>query len=97
MTTEGYAVLSDPIASFTETCFENELVAERGGTVPVAVVNRALGLGVYQVFRIEQEFGRNQLASRERSLGYPGLSVRSRFGEDVHDFVSQHTSQGAPQ
>jgi hypothetical protein len=51
---EGYAVLSEPVEGFTEACFEHELVAERAGTVPVAVVNRTLGLGVYQVFRIEQ-------------------------------------------
>ena len=31
-----------------------DLVAEPAGTVPVALVNRALGLGVYQVFRLSQ-------------------------------------------
>ncbi|MGZ6270611.1 MAG: aldose 1-epimerase family protein [Candidatus Limnocylindrales bacterium] len=51
---EGYRTLAAPTQDFTEACFEHELVAERAGTVPVAVVNRALGLGVYQVFRIEQ-------------------------------------------
>jgi hypothetical protein len=51
---EGYRTLSGPIADFTEACFEHELAAESEGTVPVAIVNRALGLGVYQVFRIAQ-------------------------------------------
>ena len=51
---EGYRTLTDPIAGFTEACFEHELVAEPDGTVPVAVVNRALGLGVYQAFRLSQ-------------------------------------------
>jgi hypothetical protein len=51
---EGYRTLSAPIPDFTEACFEHELVAESGGTVPVGVVNRRLGLGVYQVFRLEQ-------------------------------------------
>jgi hypothetical protein len=51
---EGYRTLSDPIPSFTEACFEHELVAEPDGLVPVAVVNRSLGLGAYQVFRIDQ-------------------------------------------
>ena len=51
---EGYRTLSAPVRDATEACFEHELVAEPAGTVPVAVVNRALGLGVYQVFRIGQ-------------------------------------------
>jgi len=51
---DGYRTLSAPMADFTEACFEHELVAEPGGTVPVAVVNRARAIGVYQVFQIEQ-------------------------------------------
>jgi Domain of unknown function (DUF4432) len=51
---EGYATLSGPIEGFTEACFEHELVAESAGTVPVAVVNDTLGVGVYQMFRIDQ-------------------------------------------
>jgi hypothetical protein len=51
---EGYQTLSGPIADFTEACFEHDLAAEPGGTVPVGVVNRRLGLGVYQVFRLDQ-------------------------------------------
>ena len=51
---EGYQTLSGPIRDFTEACFEHELVAEPGGTVPVGVINPGLGLGVYQVFRLEQ-------------------------------------------
>lgn len=50
----GYRTLSAPIPDFTEACFEHELVAEPGGAVPVAVVNPALAVGVYQVFRIDQ-------------------------------------------
>jgi hypothetical protein len=51
---EGYERMSAPVPNATEACFEHELVAEPAGTVPVALVNRALGLGVYQVFRIDQ-------------------------------------------
>jgi Domain of unknown function (DUF4432) len=51
---EGYATLSGPIEGFTEACFEHELVAESAGTVPVALVNDTLGVGVYQTFRIDQ-------------------------------------------
>ncbi len=51
---EGYRRLSGPIENFTEACFEHELAAESAGTVPVAVVNDRIGVGVYQVFRIDQ-------------------------------------------
>ena len=51
---EGYRTMTDPVEGFTEACFEHALVAEPAGTVPVALVNRTLGLGVYQVFRLAQ-------------------------------------------
>lgn len=51
---EGYRTLSAPIPDFTEACFEHELVAEPDGRVPVAVVNPRLGIGVYQIFRMDQ-------------------------------------------
>ena len=50
----GYATMSAPVRDATEACFEHELIAEPEGTVPVALVNRDLALGVYQVFRISQ-------------------------------------------
>jgi hypothetical protein len=50
----GYQVMSAPVPGATEACFEHELVAEPDGTVPVGLLNRARGLGVYQVFRISQ-------------------------------------------
>ena len=50
----GYQLMSGPVRGATEACFEHELVAEPAGTVPVGVLNRARGLGVYQVFRISQ-------------------------------------------
>jgi hypothetical protein len=49
-----YRTLSAPIKDATEACYEHELVAEKDGRVPVAIVNPNLGLGVYQVFRIGQ-------------------------------------------
>jgi hypothetical protein len=51
---EGYRRMSAPVHNATEACFEHEVIAEPAGTVPVAVVNRALGLGAYQVFRSSQ-------------------------------------------
>ncbi|HYB85878.1 MAG TPA: aldose 1-epimerase family protein [Streptosporangiaceae bacterium] len=51
---EGYATMSAPVRGATEACFEHDLIAEPEGTVPVALVNRALALGVYQVFRATQ-------------------------------------------
>jgi hypothetical protein len=46
---EGYERMSAPVPNATEACFEHEVVTEPDGSVPVALVNRALGLGVYQV------------------------------------------------
>ena len=51
---EGYRRLTAPVKDATEACFEHELAVEPEGTVPVAIVNRRLELGVYQVFRIAQ-------------------------------------------
>lgn len=44
-----YRRLSEPSAGFREQCYEHAVVSEPGGTVPVAVVNRARGIGVYEV------------------------------------------------
>ena len=54
MPVDGYQVMSAPVPGATEACFEHELVAKPAGTVPVGLLNRARGLGVYQVFRIGQ-------------------------------------------
>jgi hypothetical protein len=50
----SYRTLSAPIKDYSEKCFEHEVVAEADGTVPVAVVNRDRGLGVYQAFHRDQ-------------------------------------------
>jgi uncharacterized protein DUF4432 len=51
---EGYRVLAAPEAGFVEQVFEHELAADPEGSVPVAIVNHRLGLGVYEMFRIDQ-------------------------------------------
>jgi hypothetical protein len=51
---EGYRLLEEPAAGFVEQVFEHEVAAEADGSVPVAVVNRGLGLGAYEVFRRDQ-------------------------------------------
>jgi hypothetical protein len=51
---EGYRTMTGPTPDAREACFEHDLLAEPRGTVPVAVVNRWLGLGVYQVFNRDQ-------------------------------------------
>lgn len=51
---EGYRTLEAPSAAFVEQVFEHEIAAEAKGTVPVGVINRRLGLGVYEVFRRDQ-------------------------------------------
>jgi hypothetical protein len=51
---EGYRTLAAPETGYVEQVFEHELAPETDGSVPAAVVNRDLGLGVYEVFRSEQ-------------------------------------------
>lgn len=52
--TMDYRRLTGPAAGFPEECYEHQVVAEPAGTVPVAIVNRDLGLGAYQVYRKDQ-------------------------------------------
>ena len=51
---EGYRTLAPPSPGFVEQVFEHEIVAEADGSVPVAIVNRGLGLGAYEVYRKDQ-------------------------------------------
>ena len=51
---EGYRTIRAPERGYVEQVFEHELAAEADGCVPVAVVNRRLGLGAYEVFRRDQ-------------------------------------------
>jgi hypothetical protein len=48
--TVDYRQITAPTAGFREECYEHSAVAEPDGAVSVAVVNRSLGLGVYQVY-----------------------------------------------
>jgi hypothetical protein len=65
----GYRTMSAPVAAATEACFEHDLIAEPDGHVPVALVNRALGVGVWQLFRLQQ---------------LPFLTVWRMLGEDTY-------------
>jgi hypothetical protein len=51
---EGYGRFHAPETGYVERVFELDLAAEDGGTVPVGIVNRSLGLGLYQIYRREQ-------------------------------------------
>ena len=51
---EGYRVMHAPEAGYVEQVFEHELAAEVDGRVPVGIVNRAGGIGAYEVFRRDQ-------------------------------------------
>jgi hypothetical protein len=51
---EGYERLRAPEAGYVERVYEQDLAAEGDGKVPVGIANRALGLGLYQVYRREQ-------------------------------------------
>jgi hypothetical protein len=45
-----YRVMTAPQPHCTEQCYEHIVSAESDGTAPVALVNEALGLGVYQLY-----------------------------------------------
>jgi hypothetical protein len=51
---EGYRRLEAPEPAHVERVFEHDVIAEPDGRVPVAVVNRARGLGAYEVFNARQ-------------------------------------------
>lgn len=50
----GYRELDPPAPAFVEQVFEHDNAAEPGGTVPAGIVNRALGVGAYEVYRRDQ-------------------------------------------
>lgn len=52
--TSDYRRLTGPAPGFREECYEHDAVAEPDGTVPVAVINRAREIGVYQAYRRDQ-------------------------------------------
>lgn len=52
--TLDYRQITAPKAAFQEECYEHAAAAEPGGTVPVAVINRSIGLGAYQIYRRDQ-------------------------------------------
>jgi len=51
---EGFDTLTAPTVAFEEQVFEYEAIAEEDGTVPVAIINRRLGIGAYQRYRPQQ-------------------------------------------
>jgi hypothetical protein len=51
---EGYRILGAPEPAHPERVFTHDVAAEADGSVPVAVVNRRVGLGLYEVYRREQ-------------------------------------------
>jgi hypothetical protein len=50
----NYRTLEAPIENYHERCFEHEVITEADGTVPVGIVNRRIGMGVYQLFNKRQ-------------------------------------------
>ncbi len=49
-----YRKITGPNQAFPEECYEHDTIPEADGRVPVAVVNRAAGLGTYQLYRKDQ-------------------------------------------
>jgi hypothetical protein len=51
---EGYRRFHGPTADYTEQVTEHDVNAEADGSVPVAIANRAVGFGAYEVFNRNQ-------------------------------------------
>ena len=51
---EGYRAIDAPEPAHYERVYEHDPIAEADGSVPVAVVNRARGVGAYELFNISQ-------------------------------------------
>ncbi|MDQ2683397.1 MAG: DUF4432 family protein, partial [Chloroflexota bacterium] len=51
---EGYRTLDVPEAAHHERVFEHDPIPEADGKVPVGIVNRARGIGAYEVFNLNQ-------------------------------------------
>lgn len=47
---QDYRVMTGPQGAFREQCYEHAVRTEPDGTAPVALVNDALGLGVYELY-----------------------------------------------
>lgn len=48
--TDGYRAIDGPEPDAYERVFEHDILPEADGTVPVAVINRARGIGAYEVY-----------------------------------------------
>jgi Domain of unknown function (DUF4432) len=51
---EGYRTLAAPSPRYVEQVFEHDLAPSADGSVAVAILNRRLGLGLYERFRLDQ-------------------------------------------
>lgn len=51
---DGYRRMQGPAPAFVEQAFEHDVIAEADGSVPVGILNRAAGIGAYEVFNVRQ-------------------------------------------
>lgn len=51
---DGYGTFDAPAPHHFEKAFEHDVIAEADGSVPVAIVNHARGIGAYEVFNVNQ-------------------------------------------
>jgi len=85
---EGYATMAAPTAGFVEQVFEHELGGEPDGSVPAAVVNRTLGIGLYQVFdrrRLPHHFVWRTLGEGTYVVGMEPCTNRTAGRLDARD------------
>jgi len=85
---EGYATMAAPTAGFVEQVFEHELGGEPDGSVPAAVVNRTLGIGLYQLFdrrRLPHHFVWRTLGEGTYVVGMEPCTNRTAGRLDARD------------
>jgi hypothetical protein len=51
---DGFTTLQPPTPGYEEQVFEYDPLAESDGSVPIGIVNRARGFGMYEVFKRDQ-------------------------------------------
>jgi hypothetical protein len=89
--TRDYRRITGPNPAFPEECYEHDVIPEAEGTVPVAVVNRAAGLGAYQVYRKEQ-FGFHTMW-RMLGEGIYGVAMEPTTNRDAGRFDARERGE----
>ncbi len=76
-----YRTLDAPEANHYERAYEHDVIPEADGSVPVGIVNRARGIGAYEVFNLQQlpiHFVWRMLGEGSYVIGIEPCTIRRR-------------------